>query len=117
MEFYANASGAVLCYDVSNRQSFTDLDRWLNEAKLYHCPLSQQHRTGEVPFVVLCANKTDLPRRAVTKSEGMEYATKHGMYYYETSALNGEAVVESMNFLFEKVVNHHLETRRKLAAG
>jgi len=117
VEFYDKTSGVLLVYDVTNRKSFTDLDGWLEEAQSHGCPLSQRQRTGDMPFVVVCANKTDLPRRSVTKAEGMEFASRHGMYYYETSASTGESVVEAMNFLFEKVVTNHLEMRKKFAAG
>lgn len=115
VEFYAKSNGVLLVYDVNNKASFTDLDKWLDEADKHGCPLSQLYRNVEVPFVILCANKTDLPRRAVSKQEGMQFAAKHGMFYYETSAATGDSVVEAMNCLFEKIVGHHIEARKKLA--
>jgi len=117
VEFYSKTCGAMLVYDVTNKKSFTNLDAWLEEARRNGCPLLKVHRSGQMPFVVVCANKTDLPRRVVSKAEGMEFASKHGMYYYETSASSGEQVMESMNFLFEKVVGNHLDTRKRLGAG
>lgn len=114
VEFYSNTNAAVLVYDVTNRKSFQELGGWLEEANRHGCPLSKQHKTGDTPYVVLMANKTDLPKRAVTAADGMQFASQHGMYYYETSAASGEAVVEAFNFLFEKVVAQNLEVRKKL---
>jgi len=119
VEFYSmgGTNGALLVYDVTNRRSFTDLDLWLEEANRHGCPLSKLHRTGDLPFVILCANKTDLPKRQVAKADGLQFANKHGMFYYETSASTGDCVVEAMNFLFEKVVGSHIEARKRLGAG
>jgi len=114
VEFYDNTSGAIIVYDVTNKKSFSDLDSWLDEAGRHKTPLSKLHKTGDSPFVVLCANKIDLPRRQVSKEEGLEFANRHGMYYYETSAANGEAISDALNLLFEKVVGHHMQVRKKL---
>merc|ERR1719161_2497014 len=94
--------------------SFKKLQNWLEEARSHKVPISSRDKAGDVPFVILCANKVDLPSRQVSKSEGMQYASQHGMYYYETSASSGDNVNESLNFLFEKIVGHHLDTRRRL---
>jgi DnaJ family protein C protein 27 len=114
VEFYGGTQAAVIVYDVTNRRSFAELDSWLEEANRYGCPLSKQHKTGDAPFVILCANKIDLPKRVVSREDGMEFAHLHGMYYYETSAATGDSVSEALTFLFEKVVGHHMDVRRKL---
>mmetsp|Transcript_14286 Transcript_14286/g.42604 ORF Transcript_14286/g.42604 Transcript_14286/m.42604 type:complete len:392 (+) Transcript_14286:66-1241(+) len=118
VEFYEKSNAVMLVYDVTNRKSFAELDFWIDEAKKYGCPISKKHKSvGDMPFVALCGNKTDLPKRVVSKADGVDFAAEHGMHYFETSASSGENVVEAMNFLFEKVLNHHVEMRRKLAAG
>lgn len=117
VEFYDNINGVVLVYDVTNRSSFSELEDWLDEAGRHGCPLSKLTRNGDLPFVILCANKTDIGRHAVPKADGMQFAAKHGMYFYETSAVTGDNVSEAFNFLFEKVVGSHLETRKRLGAG
>jgi len=114
VEFYGDAQAVVLTYDVTNQKSFADLELWLEEANRYNCPLSKLHKTGDAPFVILCANKTDLPRRAVSRDDGLDFASRHGMYYYDTSAATGDSVSEALGFLFEKVIRHQDEVRRKL---
>lgn len=115
IEFFENSSGVVVVYDVTNRKSFAELDSWLDEANSNGLPVSKLHKSGvEAPFVILCANKTDLPRRQVSRENGMDFAMHHGMYYYETSASTGDSVNEALTFLFEKVVARDTEMRKKL---
>jgi len=74
--YYRDIAGAIIVYDVSNRESFDRINYWLNElAKVNANP-------GKI---VLVANKTDLYSRRVTKKEGQTYARKHNMDYFEIS--------------------------------
>ncbi|CAE7770354.1 dnajc27 [Symbiodinium pilosum] len=117
-EFYSmgQSNAVLLVFDVTNRKSFTDLPAWLEEASRHHCSLSRADKTAQgPPAVALCANKVDLGRRVVTRAEGEEFATSHGMRYFETSAATGDAVTDAMTFLFEQAVSHHLELGRKIA--
>lgn len=117
VDFYDNTAGVILVYDVSSRKSFLDLESWLEEAQRYKCPISKMHSSKGSPFVVLCANKTDLPRREVQRAEGVSFADAHGMLYFETSAAAGDSVNDAMNSLFEKIVNLNLEARKRVGAG
>eukprot|EP00440_Ansanella_granifera_P069711 gb/GFBE01075635.1/.p1 GENE.gb/GFBE01075635.1/~~gb/GFBE01075635.1/.p1 ORF type:complete len:403 (+),score=85.04 gb/GFBE01075635.1/:1-1209(+) len=119
-EFYGmgQTSGVLLVYDVSNRQSFSDLTVWLEEANRMNCPLSKLHKydgNQTPPTVVVCGNKVDLGKRAVSRVEGEDFAKAHGMRYFETSAQSGDSVLDAMNYVFEQVVNYHLEIGKKIA--
>jgi DnaJ homolog subfamily C member 27 len=95
-EFYKDAQGALLVYDVSSRESFEDLDNWLAEAAKY----------GALPRdmpITLCANKTD-KKRNVSEDEGRTFALSRGLTYFETSACNGTNVQEMFMFLFQGVM-------------
>ncbi len=70
-------------FDVTNRESFADLDRrWL--------PLITSHRESlgaDNIIVYLIGNKCDLKReRIITTSDAVEYALKHKLFYAETTA-------------------------------
>eukprot|EP00929_Paragymnodinium_shiwhaense_P096135 TRINITY_DN57646_c0_g1_i1.p1 TRINITY_DN57646_c0_g1~~TRINITY_DN57646_c0_g1_i1.p1 ORF type:complete len:491 (+),score=80.60 TRINITY_DN57646_c0_g1_i1:82-1554(+) len=116
--FYDHTMGAMLVYDVTKRESFADLPKWIEEAAAHKVRLSKQPGSeSELPYVVLCANKSDLSSRVVTEAEGMQFACQHGMYYYETSASSGEGVSPAFDALLEKVVSHQLHYRKRLGAG
>ncbi len=95
-EFYKDAQGVLLVYDVSVRESFDELDAWLTEATKYGVVMS------ETP-VVLCANKVD-KRRVVGEEEGRQFASTRGMHYFETSAMSGANVSEVFMDVFTAAV-------------
>lgn len=117
VDFYemGQTGGILLVYDVTNPKSFRDLGSWMEEARRHNCPISKKDRTSALPIVILCANKVDLPKRTVSKADGVDFAAEHGMYYFETSAATGDSVTESMTLLFEKVIGNHLELGKKIA--
>ncbi|MHA1698653.1 MAG: GTP-binding protein [Promethearchaeota archaeon] len=80
--YYRGAMGALLVFDVTNRESFDHLPNWIEELEA---------NTEKVPYV-LVGNKIDLPR-VVSSKEAIEFAKQFNIkYYYETSAKTGEEV-------------------------
>ncbi len=79
--YYRDAHAALLCYDVSNRLTFENLDRWIQE---------MEDNRGKIP-TLLVGNKIDLVRQ-VSRQDGLDYAMKHGFMFMECSAKNGENV-------------------------
>lgn len=79
--YLRGAVGALLCFDVTNSLSFANLKGWLEQLR----------NVANQDIVILCVgNKTDLvDKRAVSKSEGEEFAMNNDIGYLETSALNG----------------------------
>jgi DnaJ family protein C protein 27 len=96
-EFYKDAQGIVLAYDVTNPGTFEECDNWMAEATKYGA------NTSEVPMI-LCANKTDKKGRVVSEEEGQTYASNRGMKYFDVSAQSGMNVEEMFNDLFSDVV-------------
>lgn len=94
-EFYKDAQGCILVYDVSNRESFDECDNWLSEAAKYGAS------PNEIP-VALCANKTD-KKRQVSEEEGRQYAASRGLEYFELSACTGTNVHEMFEYIFHAV--------------
>lgn len=48
--YYRNAIGAIVCYDISNKESFNHVARWLEEA---------QSNGPSCLFFILVGNKSD----------------------------------------------------------
>lgn len=95
-EFYKDAQGILLVYDVCSRESFEELDNWITEATKFGANMRG------IP-VVVCANKVD-KRRVVTEDEGRHFASSKNFSYYETSANSGANVTESFEFLFRAII-------------
>ena len=85
--YYRGAAGALLVYDVTRRETFDHLTRWLEEAR--------QNANANM-VIMLIGNKIDLEhRRVVTTEEGQKFATDHGLIFLETSAKTAHNVEEA----------------------
>jgi Ras-related protein Rab-6A len=89
--YIRDSSVAVIVYDVTSRQSFLNIQRWVEEVRA---------ERGSDVIIVLVGNKTDLiDRRQVTIEEGDAKARELGVMFIETSAKAGFNV----KALFRKV--------------
>ena len=91
-----DANIILLVYDISNRDSFSNLSQWLKD--LTNVNLDE---------VILClvANKKDLSeQRLVNKEEGEKFAEEHDFIFQEISAKTGEGFSDLFyKQLFEKI--------------
>lgn len=95
--YYRGGQGAILVYDVTNRDSFQKVDNWLNELETYS--------TNHDLVKMLVGNKCDmLDERCVTKEEGLKCARKHHMMFIESSAKTREGVACAFEELVEKII-------------
>lgn len=94
-EFYKDAQGMLLVYDVTNARSFAQLEMWIREAAKFG---------AKDCVTVVCANKIDLPKRVISESEGRKWASAKGYGYYETSASSGVNIVSMFEQLFNDIV-------------
>ena len=78
IKYYQNADGALLLFDISDKESFDNIDLWIND-------LNKNSRKEGKQTIYLIGNKIDLPNRKVTQEEGKELAKKYGLQYYEMS--------------------------------
>jgi len=99
--YYRGAAGALLVYDITRRDTFKHLSRWLDEAR--------QHSQSNM-VIMLIGNKNDLEhRRAVSYEEGKAFAAEHGLIFMETSAKTAynveEAFINTAKKILENIVS------------
>lgn len=84
--YYRSANVAIICYDITNAESFKAADVWASELA--------QKAPSELQ-VIIAGTKADLENdRAVSKEEGRKFAETRGASdYIECSAKTGENVV------------------------
>ena len=90
--YYREACAALLVYDATNRQSFTEIRTWLEAVR--------NNSTNDHIVMTLVGNKSDLcgrhtGSRRVKTAEGEKFADNHGMLHVETSAKTGANVNEA----------------------
>ena len=109
--YYKGAHGIILIYDVTNRKTFENIRKWLNQIK---------EETSNKISIILVANKIDCDDdlRVVSKEDGEDLAKNAGLPIYEASAKQSINVNESFQFLIEQVSenssNIHTQTSTKL---
>ncbi|KAG6010993.1 hypothetical protein E4U21_000020 [Claviceps maximensis] len=98
--YFRGASGALLVFDLSRKQTFQHVTDWLNDLR--------QIAEPDI-VVVLVGNKADLThqddnKREVTRQEAEEWARRNGvMEYVETSAKSGENVENAFMRVAERI--------------
>ena len=93
----------VLVFDVTQRATFAKLDDWVREIRA-NAPLHSK--------MILIGNKSDLEEeRQISPEEGKAFATRHDMFYWETSAkLNtGQFVHQAFGEIIEECKKMILE--------
>ncbi|OWM82182.1 ras-related protein Rab11D-like [Punica granatum] len=105
--YYRGAVGAMLVYDITRRQSFEHIPRWLEELR--------SHADKNI-VIMLVGNKTDLEKqRAVSTEDAKEFAEKEGLFFLETSALNASNVESAFLTVLTEIFN--VVNRKSLIAG
>ena len=95
--YYRDAKGALLCFDINNPVSFTNLDKWVEDL---------DENVGRKVPVLLVGNKLDLERR-VTFEDAKKYAEKRGFIgYVECSAKTGKGINDAFIKLALEVYKH-----------
>lgn len=93
--YYRGAHGIIIVYDVTDRQSFQNVEHWLKEIDKY--------ATGNVNKL-LVGNKSDLQsKKVVTYDEAKEFADKHGIKFLETSAKNSHNVEQAFQTMATEI--------------
>ncbi|KAF4690342.1 Ras- protein Rab-18 [Perkinsus olseni] len=91
-----SSSGIVLVYDVASRESFENLEYWLEEVRKY--------ATNRNSVKMLVANKVD-EGGVVTRHEGEDFAIRHSMLFIESSAKLKVGVKEIFQQLVLKILD------------
>ncbi|XP_012271051.1 ras-related protein Rab-18-B [Orussus abietinus] len=94
--YYRDGQGAVLVYDVTDKNTFVKLEMWLNELNTY-C-----NKADIIKMIV--GNKIDLPNREVTTAEGLQFARKHQTLYIESSAKTADGIQCCFEELVQKII-------------
>lgn len=93
--FYKQANGVIVTFDVTNRQTFSNVKNWLDS--IY------QHADPNI-VKALVGNKIDLEdQRQVSYEEAAELARQNNMEYFECSAKLNKNVKEVINHMMSKV--------------
>ena len=94
--YYRGAHGILLIYDITDKDSFKNLQNWLIEI---------EKNANKNVLKVLIGNKSDLEeKRVVSFNEGKEFADTYGLKFIETSAKKNCNVNEAFETLGREIM-------------
>ena len=95
--YYKGAKGALIVYDITRKETFDSVDRWISEL----------NNSGDKNMtMLLIGNKCDLDsQRQVTKEQGEEKAKAFKVAFLETSASSGENLDVAFEMIMKEVYN------------
>ena len=84
-----------MLYDITRRKTFDHITSWLQECR---------SNGNSQMTIFLVGNKADLEnQRQVTYDEGFNFAQSNGLYFLETSAKEGNNIVEAFQTMAEQI--------------
>uniref|UniRef100_A0ACD5XF67 Uncharacterized protein n=1 Tax=Avena sativa TaxID=4498 RepID=A0ACD5XF67_AVESA len=104
--YYRGAVGALLVFDITKRQTFDNVERWLRELR--------GHADANI-VVMLVGNKSDLNHlRSVPEEDSQAFSEKEGLSFLETSAMEAVNVEKAFHTVLSEI--HQIVSKKALAA-
>ena len=94
--YYRGAQGIMLVYDITDLESFQNLNSWLIEI---------EKNASKNVYKILVGNKCDMEsERKVTVEQGKDFAAQYGMKFFETSAKESTNVSDSFIAMTREII-------------
>jgi len=95
--YFVQAVGAFIVYDVTNKDSFDNIDFWISKLK---------ELSGEIPFIII-GNKIDKKdERLVSLEDAKEKSDSYKVQYMETSAKSNKNIDRAFESLSIQILNN-----------
>lgn len=101
---YRFKCAVILVFDLTDEQSFNQLDNWMDDIKM--C-------MDNDPLIILIGNKVDLvEQRKVSYESAKQYGESNSMHYIEVSAKNDKKKIDEIFELIVKLILIKLEENK-----
>ena len=111
--YFRNAEGVLLVFDVTNTDSFNNLKDWISSIKL-----NMEGNNIFIPIVII-GNKLDMEdQREITKEQAEQFVSENKYKYFETSAKTGEGIDKSIRELAVQILKQdgHMDDQKAARA-
>ena len=98
--FFKNAEGVIVVYDITNVDSFDNLKFWINSIKQ-----NMEDKKIIIPVIII-GNKVDMEdMREISNANAENFAKENNYKYFETSAKTGEGIDKAIRELVNQILN------------
>ena len=102
--YFRGCSGIIVVYDVTNAESFNNVEQWLHQIDQY---------APESVNKLLVGNKCDLRHlRAVEMEKAMAFSEQHNLAFIEASALDGTGVETTFRRIATEIYDRVMREQR-----
>ena len=93
--YYKGSKGALVIYDITQKETFANIEKWVNDLKCKGDPKIT---------VIIIGNKNDLEeKRQISKEQGEEKAKSFGCAFLETSAFSGDNIEKAFEMMVKEI--------------
>ena len=104
--YYRGAAGIAIVYDITDPDSFNNINSWLIEV---------EKNASKSVYKILIGNKCDLEeKRKVTFEQGKEFDDTNGMKFFETSAKNAHNVEDSFVTMTKEIIKINVDKEKSV---
>ena len=91
----------IICFDLTERETFLNLPKWLNDVKKF---------VNEKTVIIIIANKADDQKnREISKREIKEFEEDHKVKIFECSARTSDGVTQAFISLTKNLISEDNE--------
>jgi Ras-related protein Rab-1A len=95
--YYRGAAAIIICCDITNKDSFYNLNNWIDEIVKY---------TDKDVDKLILMNKCDLiEERKIDKNDISKFEKESGLKVMEVSAKTGKGVDKAFEYIIEKLID------------
>ena len=97
--YYRGAEGILIVFDLTQKESFENIENWINEVTVY---------TGKDVIMICLGNKSDL-KKGIDKNLIDVFQKKTGLEIINVSAKTGDGVEEAFKHIIELLIKKNME--------
>lgn len=96
--YYRHSAGIIICYDITSRKSFNNIDMWINQIR-------ENVDIENIKIIIVGTHYDCTNDRKISFDEGFHMAKKHSAMFFETSASTGHNVENMFNHFIRSIIN------------
>ena len=100
--------GCIIVFDVTKRYTFEKIKSWINLFSEFN---------NYNKNIIIVGNKIDKNNRVISKNEAQNFCFQNNLSYFETSAITGENVFNSFQFLANLIIKSDLFFKNDLVTN